>query len=115
MAAKRILLLPNTNTFSHLGQALAIDGVAIAGWLEADGWQCHIGCTRCRLAWAGRFCSRCHEINPALDTRGLAPVAKATDMLRSLDVSRLYLQRMGRVLCSFDAPAFICRLVRNIT
>ena len=54
---KRILLLPNTNTLSHLSQALAI-----AGWLEADGVECHVGIAPARIAWAARHFPRCHAI-----------------------------------------------------
>jgi hypothetical protein len=66
MASTRILLLPNTNTLSHLGQALAI-----AEWLEDLGVECHIGLAKARQVWAERFFHRCHGIEELWEHSGV--------------------------------------------
>ncbi|HVM59512.1 MAG TPA: hypothetical protein VMV72_01485 [Verrucomicrobiae bacterium] len=66
MAGQRILLLPNTNTLSHLAQALAI-----AEWLEPLGGECHIGLAEPRRAWGGQFFPRCHVVRELWEPSGL--------------------------------------------
>ena len=65
-AMKRILLFPDTNTLSHLTQALAV-----ADWLEADGFECHLGVSHARMAWATRFFPRCHPVSELWDRSGV--------------------------------------------
>ena len=66
MSGKRILLLPNTNTLSHLAQAFAI-----ARWLEELGLECHIGLAQARQAWAAQFFRRCHLIRELWEHSGV--------------------------------------------
>jgi hypothetical protein len=56
-ARRPILLFPNSNTLSHIARALAL-----AYWLEAEGFECHIGLSNSRKTWATRFWGRCHGL-----------------------------------------------------
>jgi UDP:flavonoid glycosyltransferase YjiC (YdhE family) len=63
---KRILLLPNTNTLSHVARA-----VACADWLEAAGYETHVGLSERRLAWASTHHRRCHPLRELWETSGV--------------------------------------------
>jgi len=63
---KRILFFPNTNTLSHLGRAFTI-----AGWMEAEGFETHIGISSTRRAWASRFHPRCHTVRELWEPSGI--------------------------------------------
>jgi UDP:flavonoid glycosyltransferase YjiC (YdhE family) len=63
---KRILLLPNTNTLSHAARAFAC-----ADWLEAAGYETHVGLSERRLAWASTHHRRCHPLRELWETSGV--------------------------------------------
>lgn len=63
---KTVLLLPNTNTLSHIGRALVV-----AEWLAAEGWDAHIGVSASRLAWTGKYWSRCHPVCEIWEPSGI--------------------------------------------
>ena len=62
---KRVLIFPNTNTFSHLARALAV-----GSWLDNAGWESHIGISALRLKWAPRFHPRCHAVSELWEPSG---------------------------------------------
>jgi len=63
---RRILILPASNTLSHVAQALAI-----AERLESQGMECHLALARVRAAWASQFHPRCHEISELWQPSGM--------------------------------------------
>lgn len=63
---KTVLLLPNTNTLSHIGRALVV-----AEWLSENGWIAHLGVSASRLAWAARHWSRCHSVREIWEPSGI--------------------------------------------
>lgn len=64
---KRILILPNTNTLSHLGRAFTL-----ARWAEAEGIETHLGFSEARHAWASRFHPRCHAVRELWEPSGIS-------------------------------------------
>lgn len=62
----RVLFFPNTDTLSHLTRALTL-----AGWLEAEGFEAHLGVSEPRLPWARRFAARCHPVRELWEPSGV--------------------------------------------
>ena len=67
MPRRRVLLLPNTNTLSHVTRAFAV-----AEWFESEGYETHIGVAGECLAWASQFHARCHQIHELWEPSGIA-------------------------------------------
>jgi len=63
---KRVLIFPNTNTLSHFTRALSV-----AEWLDAHGFEAHIGLSHSRRFWASRFYQRCHRISELWEPSGI--------------------------------------------
>ncbi len=63
---RRALLFPNTNTLSHFTRALSV-----AEWLDAHGFEAHIGLSYSRRFWAARFYNRCHRISELWEPSGI--------------------------------------------
>ncbi|MBI5016920.1 MAG: hypothetical protein HZB55_15735 [Deltaproteobacteria bacterium] len=63
---RRVLIFPCTDTFSHVGRALAL-----TDWLEAVGFEVHIGVARPRGPWVSRFFPRCHRVCELWEPSGI--------------------------------------------
>lgn len=62
---KQILIVPSTNTQSHLGRAFAI-----AAWLEAAGHETHLAFSAQHHGWAAPFHPRCHALQELWEPSG---------------------------------------------
>ena len=63
----RVLILPNTNTLSHLGRAFAL-----AAWLDAEGFETHLAFSAARQEWAARYYRRCHVVPELWEPSGIS-------------------------------------------